>query len=388
MQAKMRREVHRLASSIVANQNAGQSQMCRHHNGHSQMIIAHPQPLTSDPGTSRRESRACVDVEVKTGWCYKGGDTIKNAKGGIEFTIRRTLGRGSYGEVYVIFYKKSWNTKLCDWTEKERAMKCTKLDSMTREQRLSLFLPLCEEALLGAKIGTHPNIVALRSVTPSAEEFLVVMDLDQGTRELLDCYKDGSVFKTIDGGIASWGDTPPVSKITSLLAALWQQLLSALDHLHGLKIMHSDIKPENALLNADTLQVYVFDLGLAREGRVNSDGVFEFDCDGCTPAYAGPEVLELFEQFEDGMTVTERASLQRQHPIAASSHDLWAAALSIFEAVFSNMERSWNKGGEGSDALSMYWGKCPPCLEAIFICLPAASPSCGYNCILSIVCSS
>jgi serine/threonine protein kinase len=352
------------------------------------MIIAHLQPSTTDSGTSRRESWACVEAQVKTGWFFKAGDTIKNAKGGIEFTIRRTLGRGSYGEVYVIFYEESWNTKLCDHVEMERAMKCTKLDQMTREQRSSLFLPLCEEALLGAKIGTHPNIVALRSATPSAEEFLVVMDLDQGARELLGCYKDGSVFKTIGGGIASWGDTPPVSKITSLLAALWQQLLSALDHLHGLKIMHSDIKPENALLNADTLQVYVFDLGLAREGRVNLEGVFEFDCDGCTPAYAGPEVLELFEQFEDGMAATERASLQRQHPIAASSHGLWAAALSIFEAVFSNMERSWNKGGEGPDALSMCWGKCPTCLEAIFICLPPASSSCGCVCILSIVCSS
>jgi serine/threonine protein kinase len=178
-----------------ANENTGQSQICQNHDGHSQMIIAHPQPSKSDPVTSSRESWANIEAAVKVGWFFQPGDTIKNAHGGIEFTIRRSLGRGSYGEVYVIFYQKAWNTKLCDYLEKERAMKCTKLDNMTREQRLSLFLPLCEEALLGAKIGTHPNIVALRSATPSAEEFLVVMDLVEGAKELQECFQDDSIWK-------------------------------------------------------------------------------------------------------------------------------------------------------------------------------------------------
>jgi serine/threonine protein kinase len=352
------------------------------------MIIAHPQPPPSDPGASRRESWACVDVEVKTGWFFKGGDTIKNDRGEVEFTIRRFLGRGSYGEVYVIFYEKAWNTKLCDHVEMERAMKCIKLDQMTREQRNSLFLPLCEEALLGAKIGTHPNIVALRSATPSAEEFLVVMDLVEGAKELQECFQDDSIWMTVDGGKAAWESTPPVSKITVVLSKLWQQLLSALDHLHGLKIMHSDVKPENALVNPKTLQLHLIDLGLAREGRENSKGLLEFDCDGCTPAYAGPEVIELFEKFEDGMTVPEKTALQRQHPITACSHDLWAAALTIFEAVYSNMIRPWTKGGEGSDALATYWGKSLTWLESMYICLPPASSSGVYVCILSIVCSS
>jgi serine/threonine protein kinase len=176
---------------------------------------------------------------------------------------------------------------------------------------------------------------------------------------------------SVNDGKAAWGSTPPVSKITAVLAKLWQQLLSALDHLHGLKIMHSDVKPENALVNPETMQLHVIDLGLAREGRVNSEGIFEFDCDGCTPAYAGPEVIELFDQFEDGMTAAERTALQRQHPITASSHDLWAAALTIFEAVFSNMGRSWVRGGEGSDALATYWGKCPTWWEGIlYVCHP------------------
>jgi serine/threonine protein kinase len=352
------------------------------------MIIAHPQPPMSDPGTYRRESRACVEAEVKTGWFFKGGDTIKNALEEIEFTIRRPLGRGSYGEVYVVFYAKSWNAKLCNHVEMERAMKCTKLDSMTREQRLSLFLPLCEEALLGAKIGTHPNIVALRSATPSAEEFLVVMDLVEGAKELQECFQDDSIWMTVDGGKAAWGSTPPVSKITAVLAKLWQQLLSALDHLHELKIMHSDVKPENALVNPRTLQLHLIDLGLAREGRVNSEGLLEFDCDGCTPAYAGPEVIELFEKFEGGMAAVEKTVLQRQHPITACSHDLWAAALTIFEAVYSNMQRPWTKGGEGSDALATYWGKCPMLLEAMYISLPPVFSSCVVFCIFSIVCSS
>jgi serine/threonine protein kinase len=235
----------------------------------------------------------------------------------------------------------------------ERAMKCTKLDSMTRDQRLREFLPLCEEALLSAELGAHPNIIALRCVISIWEEFLVIMDYVKGSKELDKCYKDNSLWNTVDGGRASWGSAPPTEKITAVLATLWHQLLNALGHLHSRKIMHSDVKPANIMLNASTLHLYLFDMGLAREGRLNQKGVLEFDLDGYTPEYAGPEAKCLFDQFE-GSTVAERKVLQQENPIDASSLDLWGAALTIFELVWDC--RVWESGDEG-DVLAAYWGE-------------------------------
>jgi serine/threonine protein kinase len=331
----------------------GTSQVFRNHNGSSHLSILVNQA-------------ARTDDTLLSGWQYKPGDIIKNAWGNVEFTFRQQLGRGMYGEVHVVHHEYQGQTCSSEFTSaefersrvnKERALKCIKLDSMTREQRLSLFLPLCEEALLGAKLGTHPHIIALRSAASTEEQFLVVMDLVQDARGLNECYQDNSLWKTVDGGMASWQGKPPSSKITVVLAMLWHQLLSALDHLHGLNIVHSDVKPENVLLNTDTLHLHLIDMGLAREGRKTFGGVLEFDCDGCTPAYAGPEVIHLFEQFTDGMPSCERKWLQKQNPIEVSSHDLWAAALTIFEAVHSNRDSVWCKGNEGSGALAVYWGE-------------------------------
>ncbi len=41
-------------------------------------------------------------------------------------------------------------------------MKATRFDGMTAEQRNSLFMPLCEEALIGVDIGHHANMITPR----------------------------------------------------------------------------------------------------------------------------------------------------------------------------------------------------------------------------------
>ena len=130
-----------LGASQVYRQKGGCSQLCQ---------------LGKVETATRRES------STLSGWRYKEGvDIIRDRWGTDRFIVHKSLGRGSFGEVYEVLDKRSG---------KKRAMKCTKLDSMTREQRLSLFLPLCEEALLGAKLGAHPNIIVLRDVISTSEE--------------------------------------------------------------------------------------------------------------------------------------------------------------------------------------------------------------------------
>jgi len=327
---KMEEECQTLATQNQTTKKVSASQLYREKNGKMEKVVME--------GTGRKAGQ-------KPKWRYQPGDPIKYQTGKTAFTVRKSLGCGAFGEVHVV-----WS----EVQQRERAMKCTKFDSMTRDMRISMFRPMCEEALLGVDLQHHPNIISLRFIKVAGDEFLVIMDLIDGASELQDSYESKQIWDSIDGGKSNW-TTPPTVKITSTMAMLWYQLCNAMSHLHRLNIMHCDVKPENALVNTKDLHLYLFDMGLARRGHQDANGVLTVECDGCTPAYAGPEVLDLFAKFNDGMTTDERKALQQAHPIDITCHDLWASALTIFQAVYTTREGVWVEGSAGPDVLEKYW---------------------------------
>ncbi len=106
-------------------------------------------------------------------------------------------------------------------------LKCTKFDSMTRDMRIAMFRPMCDEALLGVELKHHPNIISIRYVRPDGEEFLVMMDLVSESSELQDAYEKDLLWHNIDGGRSHW-ITPPRVQITSVMAMLWYQVFFSL----------------------------------------------------------------------------------------------------------------------------------------------------------------
>jgi len=119
--------------------------------------------------------------------------------------------------------------------------------------------------------------------------------------------------------------------------------------------MHCDVKPQNILVNTKDFHLYLFDMGLARRGETGPNGVLTVECDGCTPAYAGPEMLDLFAKFKDGMSKDEKTALQQAHSIDITCHDLWASALTIFQAVYTTRDGVWTEGSAGPSVLERYW---------------------------------
>jgi hypothetical protein len=233
--------------------NSGSSRMVRNVGQTIKMVVL-------EGIGSQRSRRENAEEHFFHGSRYKAGDELKMNSGKVLYTVKRLLGSGSFGEVHVVH---SHNEDiLC-------AMKCTKLDNMTKRQRLSLFRPMCDEALIGTKIGDHANLVGLRFVQVNGAEFLVMMNFVKDACELQKAIATNSLWNNVNGGVKAWGFEPPREEITSTIALCWYQVCSALEHLHGLEIAHCDIKPENILVNVHNWHIWVFDLGLARQGQMS-----------------------------------------------------------------------------------------------------------------------
>jgi serine/threonine protein kinase len=324
-------------------------------------------------GTSRlatlqstgRETTAARGASPQPIWKYTRGAVVTYIDGNRGFTVQQGLACGAFGEVHVVWDDTRLNARNLGFEKSgyggEYAMKCTKFDAMPKEQRVPLFRKLCDEALVMNVCQPHPNILSLRYVKVSQDDFVSVMDWAEGAIELEEAYLQGTLWTSVDGGRQAWKANrqfpqPPVAKITAVLATLWFQLLNAVDHLHSLRIVHLDVKPTNVLVHPTTLHLHLFGLGLAKEGSINTaTGLLEVDCDGCTPAFAGPEMLALMDQCTDGMPAKDRHALNidTQANLSASSHDLWASTLTIFQAVHSS--RVWTRGDEGQAVLAAYW---------------------------------
>lgn len=70
------------------------------------------------------------------------------------------------------------------------------------------------------------------------------------------------------------------------------QLSHALTQIHGYKIIHSDIKPENILKSKD--EIYkICDFGYSR--KLDAFKTSTVTCKGCTFSYVSPEIDQILE---------------------------------------------------------------------------------------------
>jgi len=125
---------------------------------------------------------------------------------------------------------------------------------------------LLREARVAARLR-HPNVVGVLDcgVTPDGTPY-IVMEYVAG-RSLADRLREG---------------VPPPAETLHVA----ERVAAALDHAHGLAIVHRDVKPANVLLGDDGT-VRLTDFGIAQAGA---------EPDGCepwaglgTPAYMAPE---------------------------------------------------------------------------------------------------
>jgi serine/threonine protein kinase len=156
---------------------------------------------------------------------------------------------------------------------------------------------LLREARVAARLR-HPNVVGVFDcgVAPDDTPY-IVMEYVAG-RSLADRLGDG---------------VPPPGETLHVA----ERVAAALDHAHGLAIVHRDVKPANVLLGDDG-SVRLADFGIAQSG-VEPDGCEPWAGLG-TPAYMAPE--------------------QREGRRASAHTDVYALAVVVYEMLTGRTPRT------------------------------------------------
>jgi len=188
---------------------------------------------------------------------YRAGERVG------KFTLGRALGRGGMAEV--------WEAE--GPSGAPVALKLMHAEDAGSEERRSRFV---REARLLRSVQ-HPHVVGIRDVFPSRGGLVLVMDRLVGE----------TLRRRLERGSIGVADT----------SALVEQLLGALDAIHGKGIVHRDLKPDNLFLvdaGGPRIDLRVLDFGIASAERVGARTLTDLTRTGAilgTPAYMSPEQL-------------------------------------------------------------------------------------------------
>lgn len=146
------------------------------------------------------------------------------------------LGKGAFGRVCKCINKQ---------TKEQVAVKIISKLGLSKSRVSQL---LSEAKILGCL--NHPNIVKLKSVQESSQNFMIELELLQG----------GTLESRLSSGPLSDSDSSVVMK----------EIIKAVNYLHKNNIIHRDIKPENIMFsNSELKSVKLTDFGLSSQCRLD-----------------------------------------------------------------------------------------------------------------------
>ena len=166
---------------------------------------------------------------------FSRSETIKSRKGTVQnhYEILETLGRGSFGAVSKVRDRK---TKLF------RAMKELKKAEIPEDH-----LKMIENEVNLLTELDHPNIMKIYETIESSKSFYIICECLTGG-ELFEILKKKKMF--------------PEQTVCKYM----YDVFAALSYLHNEKIVHSDLKLENLILesNEPNARVKLIDFGVSR----------------------------------------------------------------------------------------------------------------------------
>jgi hypothetical protein len=187
---------------------------------------------------------------------------IQNMHALYKVNWNKPLGEGAFGTVYLATSRKNVDQVAVKKIPKRLT------DDASFQNEVNALVRVREN-------GGHPYICGLREIFEDEKYYYMVLDLVSG----------GEMFEhLIKLGAYSEADA----------SRLVKEVAAALTFLHGIGIVHGDLKPENLMLSTDRTEdgtIQIVDFGCAQVSDESGDVVLKSSA-GNTPAYCPPEVLE------------------------------------------------------------------------------------------------
>lgn len=197
------------------------------------------------------------------------------------YGILDAIGAGGFGTIYTAIHAPTTSTVVVKFIKKKNVYRTDVLEDMIVPREVKIMAQL-----------SHPSIIQLLDVYRFRKSYALVMDY---LPNWIDLFDFTAKMKYLD---------EDKSKI------IFKQLLTVLDHLHcDIGVAHLDVKPENILVDPESLQIKLLDFGAAN--YIIGEKYSDFDG---TKHYACPEVL--FKMKYD--------------PVDA---DIWAAGVTLYRLV-------------------------------------------------------
>ncbi|OMJ69520.1 hypothetical protein SteCoe_32751 [Stentor coeruleus] len=197
------------------------------------------------------------------------------------YRIGIDLGEGTFGKVKLGYHNSTSEKVAIKILKKAKIADVADVDRITREIYI-------------LKIIRHPNIVQLYEIIDTPKKIFLIMEYAAG----------GELFEYI---VAN-------TKLKEREACrLYQQILSAMEYLHKLKVVHRDLKPENLLLDLNK-NIKLVDFGLSNLYTYGE--LLKTACG--SPCYAAPEMI----------------AGKKYKPTAV---DVWSSGVVLFTMVCGNL---------------------------------------------------
>lgn len=170
------------------------------------------------------------------------------------YIIGKTIGEGTFGKVKLGTHILTGDKVAVKILEKERITDVADVERVSREIHI-------------LKLIRHPNIIQLYEIIETPKQLYLIMEYANG----------GELFDYI----------VKKHKIEENEACkFFQQIISGIEYIHKLKIVHRDMKPENLLLDHNN-QIKIVDFGLSNTFKDNELLKTAWG----SPCYASPEMI-------------------------------------------------------------------------------------------------